>query len=249
MAQPTDIDTDLTLELDGSEITPAKFRKGVIAFTGLLEAITKTVCKEAPEVEWRMDVKRGSLLIGANAFDEASPVHVKEIQDFVARGLAMFEESGDVPPVFSDAAIKYVRDLSALSASKQDDDTIVNIWVRKSRRAITPAINAVAKSALKSGYYELGTVEGRLSVLSERGETHFVIYEAVWDKPVKCVVPEKLIEKAMEYWRHRVAAHGEIRFRPDGIPTLIKADEIDLFPDDEKLPSHDDVFGILRIAG
>ena len=61
MASPENIDTDLTLELDGSEITPEKFRKGVNAFIGLLKAITKSVCRDVPPVEWRMQVKAGSL--------------------------------------------------------------------------------------------------------------------------------------------------------------------------------------------
>lgn len=249
MAKAEDIDADLTLELDGSEITPAKFRKGVNAFVGLLESITQAVCKDGPVVEWRMKVKAASNLVGAQAADGANPIHVQKIQSLFATGLAQFEETGEVPPAFSDTAVRHVRDLSAISASRADDDTRVGIWVRQQRREITPRINATAKASLQTGFDEFGTVEGQLSVVSERGAPHFVIYEPIWDKPVKCLVPDALIAKAMDLWRRRVAAHGLVYYRPDGIPTRIEADEIEVFPSDDDLPSLDDVEGILRLTG
>lgn len=249
MAKADDIDADLTLELDGSEITPAKFRQAVTAFVGLLEAITQAVCRDEPAVEWRMTVKRGSQLVGALAAEGANPAHLQKIQSLFARGLAQFEDSGEVPPIFSDTAVRHVRNLSAVAAARPDDDTRVGIWVRRQRREVTPRINATAKATLQTGFDEIGSVEGQLSVLSERGELHFVIFEPIWDKPVRCVVPERLLARAMDLWRRRVSAHGLVHYRPDGIPTKIDADEIDIFPEDQDLPSLDDVEGILRLAG
>lgn len=248
MAKPEDIEADLTFEIDGSEVTPAKFRRGVNAFVGLLETLTHAVCKDDPQVEWRMKVKAGSNLIGAIAADGANLAHVEKIQTLFDRGLEMFEVRGQVPPVFTEAAVRHVRDLAALPATKPDDDTRVGLWVRQRRREITPQIWETAKASLQAGFDEVGTIEGRLSVVSERGEPHFVIYEPVWDKPVKCTVPEELLDRALELWRHRVAAHGLVHYRPDGIPTRIDAEEIEIFASDEHLPSLDDVQGILRIA-
>ena len=94
MARPEDIDTDITLELDGSEITPDKFRKSVDAFVGLLEAITKSVCRDAPLVEWRMQVKAGSNLVGACAAEGADPTLVRQILALTAQGLEQFEMKG-----------------------------------------------------------------------------------------------------------------------------------------------------------
>jgi len=246
LARPEDIDTDITLELDGSEITPDKFRKSVNAFVGLLEAITKSVCRDAPLVEWRMRVKAGSNLVGADAAEGANPNHVRRILALTAQGLEQFELEGEVPPIYPDEAIKRIRELSNLTAKKIEDDTRVGIWVKKQRREITPAIYAAVRTALRTGFSEYGTVEGRLSVLSERKVVHFVIYERVWDRPVTCTVPDDLLEKVMSFWRKRVAAHGMVHYRPDGVPTRIEAEEIEAFPDDSELPSHDDVLGILR---
>ena len=248
MAKPDDIETDLTLELDGSEITPAKFRKGVNAFVGLLEALTQAVCKEEATVSWRMQVKAGSNLVGADAIEGANPAHVEKIQALFAEGFALFENSGSVPPIYSDTAVRHVRDLSQITAVRPDDDTRVGVWVKRQRTEITPQINAAAKLNLSTGFDEAGSIEGRLSVISERGDPHFVIYEPVWDKPVKCLIPEELISDAMDLWRKRVAAHGMVHYRPDGIPMKIEADEIEVFRDDSELPMLDDIEGILRLA-
>lgn len=246
MARPEDVDTDITLELDGSEITPDKFRKSINAFVGLLEALTKSVCRDAPLVEWRMRVKAASNLVGADAAEGANPNHVRRILALTAQGLEQFEIEGEALPVYPDEAIKCIRELSNLTAKKADDDTRVGVWVKKRRNEITPRIYAAARAALRPGFNEYGTIEGQLSVLSARKGIHFVIYERVWDKPVTCTVPDDLLETMMELWRKRVAAHGMVHYRPDGLPTRIEADKVEPFPDDSELPSHEDVLGALR---
>ena len=246
MAKPDDIDTDIALELDGSEITPAKFRQGVNAFVGLLEALTKVVCREAPPVEWRMQVKAGSNLVGASAAEGANPNHVRRILDLFSSGLEQFEIEGEVPPIYPDTAVRHVRNLSGITAKRPDDDTRVGIWVEKQRREITPQISAAARQALRGGFDEQGTVEGQLSVLNERGGVHFVVYERVWDHPVRCEVPEDLVETVMSLWRRRVAVHGVVRYRPDGMPRSVDIEGIEAFPDDDDLPTHEQVRGIFR---
>ena len=91
-----------------------------------------------------------------------------------------------------------------------------------------------------------GSVDRELSVLSARKGVHFVIYEPVWDRPVRCTVPDALLETMMSLWRKRIAAHGMVHYRPDGLPARIEAEEIEPFLDDNELPSHDDVLGALR---
>ena len=202
--------------------------------------------RQAPLVEWRMRVKAGSNLVGADAAEGANPNHVRHILALTAQGLDQIDLEGEVPPIYPDAAIKHIRELSNLTAKKVKDDTRIGIWVKRQRREITPAIYAAARAALRPGFNEYGTVEGQLSVLSDRKVIHFVIYERVWDRPVTCTVPNERIEKMMSFWRKRVAAHGMVHYRPDGLPTRIEAEEIEAFPDDDELPSHDDILGVFR---
>jgi hypothetical protein len=45
-------------------ITPERFQRGVRAFFGILEEVTQAVCDGRPNVQWRVQVKAASNLIG-----------------------------------------------------------------------------------------------------------------------------------------------------------------------------------------
>jgi hypothetical protein len=64
MATPDDIDTDLTLEIDGRNVPPGKFLRGVRAFFGVLDEVTNAVCGDSALPEWAVQVKSGSNLVG-----------------------------------------------------------------------------------------------------------------------------------------------------------------------------------------
>ena len=62
-----DTDTDLTLEIRGKRVTPEKFLRGVRAFFGVVRGVTNEVCADRPKVEWLVQVKAGSNLVGVRA--------------------------------------------------------------------------------------------------------------------------------------------------------------------------------------
>jgi len=93
---------------------------------------------------------------------------------------------------------------------------------------------------------DYGSIEGRLSVVSERGKLHVVVYEPIWDKPIRCNLTEEQADEATEYFQKRVAVYGEIKYRQDGTPISVAVDHIDLFPAPDELPGPADVYGILR---
>ena len=64
MATRDDIDTDLTLELDGKNVTPEKFMKAVRAFFGLVNEITRELAGPKEFIHWKVQVKDGSNLVG-----------------------------------------------------------------------------------------------------------------------------------------------------------------------------------------
>ncbi len=80
---------------------------------------------------------------------------------------------------------------------------------------------------------EYGTVEGTLDTLSARGRLHFTISEPIWNMAVQCTVPDDLVESMRGMWRQRVAAHGLVHYDREGLPTSIRAEEVELFPYDE----------------
>lgn len=91
-----------------------------------------------------------------------------------------------------------------------------------------------------------GSVEGRLQTVSERGGFKFVIYDILWDRPIRCHLPETLIDRAMEAFGHRVEVYGLVTYRRDGKPLSIKVDAIEPLTVNRHIPSFREVYGILR---
>ena len=118
-----------------------------------------------------------------------------------------------------------------------------HLWTGKKRTSITAELYSSLKSGLKPPYRIHGTVEGVLTTLSEQGD--LAICEPVWDRHIQCSVPDEQLEGMRALWRKRVTARGLVHYDSDGYPVKIDAEEIDPFPDDNELPSHMDVLGIL----
>jgi hypothetical protein len=93
----------------------------------------------------------------------------------------------------------------------------------------------------------LGSVEGKLLILSKQGGIAVIIYDSLSDKPVRCVISDELIPIAAQAFGKdkRASVTGMISYGKEGIPQSIKVEEIKVFPDREELPSAFDVYGIL----
>jgi len=245
MARKSDIDADLVFEMDGVDITPDKFVRGVGAFFTLLTEITGEVCSDNDGVHWRVQVKTGSNLIEAIPDPGAAPVYVEAILDSMNEGVERLENMEDEPAGWTLKAINSLKTIGALSGVNEDDDTSMQIWVRKQRKPVTH--RTVARAAeLTKGYTDHGSVEGRLQMLSERGSLHLVVYEPISDRPIRCYINENLRNNSRDAFGKRVEIFGNIRYQLDGTPKSIKAEEIVTFPDAGDLPSVADVEGILR---
>jgi len=246
MAHKGDIDHDLVFEIDGENITPEKFIRGVRAFFALLADVTETVCEGREQVAWRVQVKEGSNLVEAVPLVGAHSEDVGAIIDRVGLGVATIEDTDDDLEGWSPRAINSFKDMGVLSGVNDDDDTVVRVWVRREPLPITHRTVARVAEINRLGYKDYGSVEGRLQVLSERGSLHIMVYEPVWDKPIRCYIDEDLLNRSRESFGKRVEIYGEVKYRPDGSPMSIKAEEIVAFPDTDSIPSATDVQGILR---
>ena len=143
---------------------------------------------------------------------------------------------GRLPTIHSDDMVKHIHALSNIPK--------IRLWVGKEGHEITDDVYQTMKGALRPTHKILGSVEGRLSTLSEYRD--LAIYEPVWGKRIECTVPDDLLDGMRHLWRKRVTARGVVHYRSDGFPVRIEAESVEPFPDDDQLPSHMDVLGILR---
>ena len=245
MATRGDIPTDLTLEIDGPNVTPERFLKGVRSFFAVVSEVATSVCGKKTGVRWTVFVKEGSNLICLAPVPGASHAAISRIALSLEQGFGQLEEASMRPANFSDRAIRSARDLAEVVG---DDGTTVRLWIKKTPRNITKSIEANVAKLLTSEHADYGSIEGKLQTVTERGGFHFVVYQKLWDEPIRCNVPDRLTELALKSFGQRVEVYGVIKYRKDGQPQSIEADDIVQFPSAEKIPNFRDVHGILREA-
>ncbi len=244
MARKADIPTDLTLEIDGPNVTPERFLKAVRSFFAVVSEVATGVCGKKAGVRWTVSVKQGSNLICLNPVPGVSQAAINQVALSVQQGFGQLEEASVRPQFFSDKAIRNARELAEVG----DDDTTVRLWIKKTPRNVTKSIEANVAKLLISEHADYGSIEGRLQTVTERGGFHFVVYQMLWDEPIRCNVPPRLSDLALRNFGQRVEVYGTIKYRKDGQPVSIEADDIVPFPPSEQIPNFRDVHGILREA-
>lgn len=242
MATAKDIDAPLTLEMNGEDLTPELFVRGVRSFFTILNQLTDQI---DDAVGWRIQVKEGSNLIGVYPNGAANSASVGSIYNSIEAGLASLEIEAEEPKHFPPRALESVRDLAKISLGT-DGEIDVRVWVEKRPHNLTAHAVAHIDDILKSGFEEHGAVTGRIETVSDHGNARFVIYQPLSANPVQCVVPQERLADALKAFRKRAEVFGLVRYGKDGKPKRIKVEDIIELPDDSELPSHLDVLGLLR---
>lgn len=99
------------------------------------------------------------------------------------------------------------------------------------------------KSKVK--YRSIGAVEGRLETLSlHQGRRQFRICHHLTGEPVECSLPPELEAAVKSGLGRRVIVSGVIAYGAEGRPLSVRAERLRVVPEDEALPSPDDVLGL-----
>lgn len=201
----------LTLELGPDKVPVHDFESVVKAFAGLLDDISEEAFGDAKAAGWQISVDRGSVQLAADLPFRNDPARVALIHAAILEPRHRIRQSLRAFP----RSIPATR----LLVGEERHDVLRELYEEAKRHP--------------SQLDEYGTVEGTLDTLSVRGGFHFTISEPIWNMAVRCTVPEALVETMRGMWRQRVAAHGLVHYDQAGLPTSIRADEVELFPYDE----------------
>lgn len=247
MATKSDIDADLTLELNGKNLTPEKFMKGVRAFFGLVSEITRELAGPKDFVNWTVQVKHGSNLVGIVPAHSNIPMAVLDtIYARVHEGVSSLEISAEQPEGLPETALRHIRDLGSIAGTEDGDDTTVRIWAKKLAAPVTHKASAHVAALLAETYEDFGTIEGRVQVISEQGALHVFITEHLTGWRVRCEFDEDMLPRFLATFRKRVEVKGRIKYRCDNKPLSIFASSLTEFPDRKDLPSFREMRGIFR---
>lgn len=98
----------------------------------------------------------------------------------------------------------------------------------------------------RTDYKDFGTIEGRLTAIQEQGTLQLLLKDEWLSQTVRCYVPEDMLPEAFAAFRRRVEISGMIHYRRNGTPISVEVDGIEPLPNDEDLPSAEDVRGLLK---
>lgn len=243
MATPDQIPTDLTLEID-ADVTPEEFMAAARAFFGSVDEIARALAPEGIIPKWRVQVREGSNLLAVEPQPTAPPAIVEAVyarMDEAVRSLASGDLHGARVP---EAALRHLKTLSELTERKRP--VPLRLWVKREPMALNPEIARVIREDWRTDYKDFGTIEGRLTAIQEQGTLQLLLKDEWLSQTVRCYVPEDMLPEAFAAFRRRVEISGMIHYRRNGTPISVEVDGIEPLPNDEDLPSAEDVRGLLK---
>lgn len=241
----------LTLTLKGDRITVEAFANAVTAFLDLAREVTAEITGSSKDIEWLVAVKPGSAQVSFIAERSKPTTPVRQVTAAVYSGMKELGQHAKRrqikrPTHFTDHAVQRVKEIGQLTERKR----VESIRIRRSRNhsAITRETALNASQILEARPTEVGSIEGRMQMMSVRRGMHFAVWDDLHDREVRCFIPasdEALYDQAYQAFRKRVAVFGVVRLTEAGEPTSIQVKDIEVFPEPSELPSAEDVYGIL----
>ena len=246
MVDTADQQREVVLNLDG-EVSPSEFLRGVKDFFALLRSVTKNVTGDPSGLDWNVSVRSGSNLIVARAFPAAnnSFAEVYQTVNAVNSGVQSLAEGAVVAPMFfSEETLTIVRDLAQLAVGSHGLDN-VELRVNGSSNRFDAQVVASVADVLGREYTAIGSVEGKLQTVTDRGGIKFVVYDSLHDRRVTCHIDsEERLEEAVKAFRKRVEVTGLVKYRKNGLPISVKVSRIRVLKTREELPPLDQIRGV-----
>lgn len=235
------------LEMEGKHISSGKFLQAVRSFFGFLNDVADDVAGKEKSLKWVVSVDPGSLRIACKPEPgTADESVIKPALVAVADGLIMIEEHDKRPAHFGDGALNHIRHLGRLIGDTDGDIEQIRVFVEEKPRQVSSSTVANVDKILGPLTRADGSVEGRLSVISDRKDLQIFVDDDITDRSIRCKVDREKLGDLLANFGRRVIVSGLVRYRRDGEPTSIDVESFRILGHTEELPSFDDVKGILR---
>jgi hypothetical protein len=239
----------ISIELDTEELALGKLISTTETFFDLLREVATAVTPTG-DVHWIVQAISMSspveLAVRPVADDKVAPDVLDRVSDAIVSGIEVVQKAAQRPPHFSDRALEHAR-LLAKETTSRSTRVRVRRQAEKSTVNVTVQLIANVDSILGSSITEIGTVEGRLEAFNVHGNRrYFIVYDALTDERIRCDFAHRIdVREIGAAAERRVAIRGEIEYRQTGEIVRVRAAELEVFPEEDDLPSADSVRGIL----
>ncbi|MEO5361752.1 MAG: hypothetical protein H7843_15115 [Nitrospirota bacterium] len=237
----------LTLALKGEIITSKKLRDSISAFYDFVDEISEQVSGKKKHIEWIVTPEHGSIILHNIPVDngEISSDIISTALCAIHDGINNLKSKTERPEYFSDKALEHLKKLVFISTTGNTGITEINVAINGNIHVLTTQIAANIDTIMGIRYKSLGSVEGKLQTISERGTPTFTIFDSLDDKPVRCHIPDDLRSEALDAFGQRIYIFGMISYDQYGTPKSIQVEELKLFSKQENIPTAEQICGIL----
>jgi hypothetical protein len=210
----------------------------------VVQGVSRNISGSDEFVRWVVEVDRGSSIIRnrvANPTKQSS-----DSIDAICKGFYSLRSGIHKAPYgFKIAEVRASRALASVLG--RDVQTIM-LKNGDSEQALSPEILATADTILLGEKQkDFGSVEGRVTDLSEHDRFTCSVYDPVYEHTVVCYLQsDEAQEIASRAFRKRVLVSGLIHYSTEGWPDRITADTIRIFPEENELPSLQEIQAIYR---
>jgi hypothetical protein len=236
----------ITVQGETEEVPARGFVEAVSNSLEVLSELDSAIShKRAGTLRWMI----GSLTYESPAMVTLRAVPLSEEVDVSAEvaqsflgGLRVLQEGKSLPPIFSEAALDAVKRLARIS----DGVKAIKIQHKKEVIRITEQLAANIDELVSRTFESVGSVEGRLEMVTIHSQRYFRVYEPVHGRGVVCYFPLELLETVKESLGGRVMVSGRLRSDRFGRPESVTVTDFRVVPDEEKLPKPSVLRGLVK---
>jgi DNA-directed RNA polymerase subunit F len=239
----------VVLEPKTDRVALSSFRTAIDQLTILLNEVASEISEPKPRhVSWciaelSLDSPAKISVESIEEETEAIAVHTASV---VIEGFIKLQKERVRPKYFNDNALESAQRMARLTA---DNLARINVYsdIPDHQVYLSEQIAVNIADILEYlDYY--GSVEGRLELISGReGQPlYFRVQDRVNNVGVRCIIPDELLENALDAFRKRVIVYGIIKSDSSGIPRNIRVESIEIVPGEESLPQAEELVQQLK---
>lgn len=194
--------------------------------------------KRKPTLDWVVTgLEAGSVCVLADSVSKHEDIDIgPQVVENCVRGLRQIEIEGTTPPYFLESTMNHTTKLLGLIG--KGGTTGLEIYTPEVGPVELSAKSSVnAANLLPSRYSSIGSVEGRVEMISIHGESRFVVYLSINRKAVTCKIPPDRIQEAKQFLGKRVNVNGTIHYNYVGEPVRLDVEDIRVMKEDSELPT------------
>jgi hypothetical protein len=234
----------IVLEPKDGLIPLPSFRTAIDQLSTLVNEVTREISEPKPQrISW--GISRLSMNSPATITIESTEGEFEGIAERTAstviKGLYSLQNGQKRPEAFNDNALESAQRLARLTI---DGLARVNLYANiPDHQVYLSEQIAVNVSAILESLDYHGSVEGVLELISgkEGQPIYFRVKDRVYNVSVRCIIPDELVQDALNAFKKRVIVSGIIKSDNSGTPRTIKADNIEIVPSVDSLPQANDI--------